>query len=51
MTSASVTQRRWYEKGSLLAAAKPVSFEAVLRTLDGTEHDNRDFVVIVDVSD
>ena len=41
-----LTQRRWYEKDSLLAAAKPVSFEAVFRTLDGTEHDNRDFVVI-----
>ena len=46
-----LAQRRCYEKDSLLAAAKPVSFEAVLQTLDGVERDNRDFVVVVDVSD
>lgn len=46
-----LAQRRWYEKDSIPATAKPVSFEAVLRTIDGVERDDRDWLVIVDVSD
>ena len=47
-----LAQRRWFKKDSLAPEkATPISFEALMVTVDSAERDQRDFLVIVDLAE